>query len=150
MTPADRTRTLPPFRQCFNCNFEAQTVEERCPRCRNNKFFTSQNIRTRGIVLVIIGIFLVVFMAGIAAFVGMLLLGASGNAETARKLNEGAMTLIAISALFAAIIGFGFNSIAGGAWMIVTGRRNRIMVWLMWTLIAVIFIGGNAIRYFLT
>ena len=29
-------------------------------------------------------------------------------------------------------------------------RRNRVIVWLMWALVAVIFIGGNALRFFLS
>ena len=139
----------PEFRQCFNCNFEAVTVNTICPRCKKKKFFTSDSIRVRGVVLLIVGLFLVVFMGGIAAFVAILLLGATNDPGSARKINDEIGALIGIYALFAAVIAFGLNSILGGLWMLIAGRRNRFLVWVMWALFVAMFVGGNALRFFL-
>ncbi|HKX83800.1 MAG TPA: hypothetical protein VJL58_06260 [Pyrinomonadaceae bacterium] len=135
----------PEFRQCFNCNYEAVTDQTICLRCRKKKFFRSGNIRTRGIVLLVVGLFLVVFMGAIGVFVALMLLG-SMDPESARKINNEWFTLIAIYCIFAAVIAFGLNSIVSGLWMIAAGRRNRFLVWVMWALLLVLLVAGVAMR----
>ena len=132
----------PEFRQCFNCNYEATTNQTICPRCHKAKFFASGNIRTRGIVLLIVGLFLVVFMGAIGVFVGLMLLGSMKNPESARKINNEWLTFVAIYGVFAAVIVFGLNSIVSGIWMIAAGRRNRFLVWVMWALLVALMAAG--------
>ncbi len=136
----------PEFRQCFKCNYESVSGSPNCPRCRSPKFLNGSNIRTRGFVLVGVGLFLVVFMGGIAVVVGMLILGASQDPANAKKLKNELSAIFFVAALFAGVIGFGLNAITGGAWMIIFGRRNRLLFWIMWALLAAIFIAGFMFR----
>lgn len=129
------------FRQCFKCNYEGVTGPIACPRCRSSKFLTSSNIRTRGVVLVVIGLFLAGMMGSIAVIVGMLLLG-SKDPETIRKVNKDIVTFLAIYGLFAAVILFGVHSIISGVWMIAAGKRSRFLVWMMWAILALLAVLG--------
>lgn len=134
------------FRQCFKCNYEAVAPPGPCPQCRHAKFFTAKNIRNRGIFLILVGLFLVVFMGSIAVFVGMLLLGSMKDPTTAKRLHQESFTLLAVYAVFAAVIAFGINSIVGGIWMIAFGKRNRFFVWIMWATLFLIFACGAAFQ----
>src|SRR5262245_56391418 len=94
------TRVQPEFRQCFKCNYEAITDHATCPKCGKNTFFTSRNIRSRGIVAMLMGLLLVGLMGGIAVFVGSML-ATSGSPE---RIQREAFTLFAIFGLFAFVI----------------------------------------------
>ena len=139
----------PEFRQCFGCNYEAVTSDPFCPRCRTSKFFTADSIRMRGIIGLLVGAFLVIFMGAIGVFAGIMLLGASNDPSSAKRIKNEFATLIAIYAVFAAVIAFGVNSFLSGAWMVIAGRRNRFLVWVMWALLAAILIGGGMLRIFI-
>src|SRR5690606_29000599 len=113
----------PEPRQCFKCNFEGMGTNITCPRCRRNHFLNVSSIRIRGTFLIVIGLFMVAFMGGIAIFVAALLLGsASQNVSSARRLNDEIPMLILIYGIFALVIALGLNSLISGLWMIVTGR----------------------------
>lgn len=132
------------FRQCFKCNYEARSAPGRCPQCRSSKFLTSSNIRTRGIVLIVVGLFLAGFMGAIALFVGMLIFGQK-DPDAIRKVNEEIVAFGVIYLLFGAVFVFGLHSIVSGIWMAVAGKRNRFLLWLMWALLAAVaVIGGLA------
>ncbi len=133
----------PEFRQCYKCNFEAITGPVVCPRCHNPKFFTSDQIRTRGIALTIVGAFLVVFMGGIAVVVGFLVFGSFDGKGPSKRFDQEPLAVITVFSVFAGLIAFGFNGIVGGIWMLVFGRRNRFTIWVMWaTLILTFALGG--------
>lgn len=146
MTNTDLNQAMQPsmiFRQCFNCNYESVTAEEICPKCRRNKFFTSNNIRVRGVVVILSGLFIAGLVGGIAVFVGMLLLGSDNDPSSARRLAENEATLLAIYAFFALLICVGLYFVAVGGWMLAFGKRNRVLVWIMWVLIVVVFGAGG-------
>jgi len=86
-------------------------------------------------------------MGGIAIFVAALLFGsASQNASSARRLNDEIPMLILIYGIFALVIAFGLNSLISGLWMIATGRRNRVLLWIMWGLLGLLGIGAVLVR----
>jgi hypothetical protein len=78
-------------------------------------------------------------MGAIAVLVGMLLLGNMKDPATAKKLKEESITFLAVFAIFASVIAFGVNSIAGGIWMLAFGKRNRFFVWIMWATLFLLF-----------
>ncbi|HMT08046.1 MAG TPA: hypothetical protein PKA82_08585 [Pyrinomonadaceae bacterium] len=146
-----RVNEIPPthtaeFRQCFKCNYEGVTAYPICPSCRSNRFFNESSIRTRGFILIGVGLFLVAFMVVIAAGVFILLAGASQDASSAKKINAQFGMLMVIYAIFAAVAAFGLNAIVGGFWMIIAGRRSRVFVWLLWITLALMFGGGVLFR----
>ena len=143
------TPPRPEFRQCFGCNYEAVTSDSFCPRCRTSKFFTADSIRMRGVIGLLVGAFLVIFMGAIGVFVGIILFGAASDPSSAKRIKSEFATLIAIYAIFACVIAFGVNAFLSGVWMLVAGRRNRFLVWVMWALLAVLLIGGGLVRAFI-
>lgn len=143
---------MPPtaeFRQCFGCNYETYTYQTTCPRCSKKIFFTAASIRKRGIVVMLAGLFIAGLMAAIAAFVAVMLLGASKHPDSARSLAEGRATLIGIYIFFGLLIVLGLHFTASGLWMIVAGKRNRVMLWLMWAFLFIVFAAGGLLTAFM-
>jgi len=134
------------FRQCFKCNYEAVANPGPCPKCHCPKFLTAGDIRTRGILGILVGLFLVVFMGAIAVGVGILLLGAAKDPANAKKMNQQSAAFLFVAAIFAAVIAFGLNAIVGGIWMMAFGRRNRVFVWIMWATLILLFGFGAIFR----
>ena len=130
-------------RQCFGCNFEAVSAETACPRCRKKAFFTAGNIRTRGIILVALGLFIAGLIGAVCVVVGLIVLNAANDPSKSRQLAEDQHILLAAAGLFAVLILFGFHMVISGGWMLAFGKRNRHTVWVMWILLALILgIGG--------
>ena len=97
----------------------------------------------------VLGLFLAGLIGGVAVFVGILLAGAAKNPDSARKIADDQLTLIAIYGLFALIIVLGLHFVVSGGWMVIFGKRNRVLVWIMWVFIAAVFVTGGTIRAFL-
>ena len=87
-------------------------------------------------------------MVVIAAGVAVLLAGASNDPASAKKINNEMGLLLLVFGIFAAVIAFGLNAIAGGLWMLIAGKRSRVFVWLMWATLALIFVAGAIFRAF--
>lgn len=135
-------------RQCFKCNFEGLGSNITCPRCRKNHFLTAKNVRTRGTILVVVGLFLIALIGGISIFIAVLLFGSANQTpEGTRRVQEAMSALLVVYALFALLIAFGLNSLISGIWMLVTGRRNRVMLWVMWGLLALLGIAFVFVRF---
>jgi uncharacterized paraquat-inducible protein A len=132
------------LRQCFNCNYEALAIDEKCPRCRSTKFLTSRNIRTRGGALVVVGLFIAGLMGAIAILVAGLLLN-SKNPDTIRSVNEEFSTFLAIYAFFAGLILLGVHFAISGIWMLIAGKRSRVLLWIMWALLFAVWVGGGVV-----
>lgn len=132
-------------RQCFSCNFAGVTNSSGCPRC-GKKMYTESSVRKRGVVSIVVGLFLVGLMGAIAVFVALLLADAMNDPDSAKKINSEAGMLLAVYGIFAVVIAFGVNAIVHGAWMAFVGRRSRVLVWTMWGLLLLIFVAGGAFR----
>jgi hypothetical protein len=103
------------------------------------------NWRPRGWVLVGVGLFLVLFMAGIAWNLAPMMLSpgveVGGSTFTGTEV-QGEIFL----ALFALVGLFGAFAAANGAWMIATGRRSRIGTRIFLLSFMLLFALGWAIR----
>ena len=132
----------PVLKECFKCKYIGMTAEVKCPKC-GRKLYGPREIRTRGVVQLISGLFLVIFMGGIAIFVTTLIAGNMNDPDTAKKLKDEAGVFLAIYAIFGLVIAFGLHGTVMGIWQIATGRRNKVLVWIMWALLfALLFVGG--------
>jgi hypothetical protein len=137
------------FRQCFGCNYEAVTGDGLCPRCGRKAFFTAKSIKRRGIVVTLCGLSIAGLMGAVTIGVLFLIAGQWDDPETARKLAEDKFTLIAIFGLFGLLIATGLHFVVTGAWMVIFGRRNKHLVWMMWIFIAVVLFSGAYITVFM-
>ena len=131
------------FRECFKCNFKGETTETKCPNC-GRKLYGPKEIRTRGIIQLISGLFLVVFMGAIAIFVASMLANQLKDPSSAKKIQEQSSMLLVIFAIFGMVIVFGLHGLIMGIWQIATGRRNQVMIWIMYVLLFGLFFVGGA------
>jgi len=138
----------PEYRECFKCWYQGVTAAEKCPRC-GRPMHTSSNIRNRGILNIVVGLFLAGFMSVIALWVAMMLTNAMKNPESAKKINGESGFLLAVYALFALVIVFGLHSVVIGAFQAITGRRSRVLIWIMWALLFGLLFAGGFLRAFL-
>ena len=110
-----------------------------CPEC-GKKLRTSKNIRTRGVIQIVTGVLLVLMMAGLSIFIGVLVAKGANDPETAKKLADQRNFMLTIYAFFGVLALFGLNGIVMGTWQVVTGRRNKVLMWAMFVLLALILI----------
>ena len=110
-----------------------------CPEC-GKKLRTSKNIRTRGVIQIVTGVLLVLMMAGLSIFIGVLVAKGANDPETAKKLADQRNFMLTIYAFFGVLALFGLNGIVMGTWQVVTGRRNKVLMWIMFVLLALILI----------
>jgi hypothetical protein len=129
------------FRECFKCKRESVTSNTRCPRC-GRAMHTAHDIRIRGVVMFFLGLFMAGLVAGIAVLVAVLLAGAMKNPDSAKKINHQQGMLLLVATIFALLIGFGLNSMVGGAWQMIFGRRNHVLIWVMWGLLIFTYLVG--------
>jgi hypothetical protein len=141
-----QTLSVPEYKECFKCNFRGEIAESNCPRC-GKVLRTSKNIRIRGIILVVTGVFLIAIMAGLSIFIGVVMNNAAHDPSTARKIADQGAMFTSVYALFAVIALFGLNGLAMGTWQIVFGRRNRVFIWIMFVLLALILIACFGMVY---
>jgi len=139
----------PEFRQCFKCNFEAVTDQTNCPRCKKKVFFTSGNIRKRGIVLVVCGLFISGLIGAIAIGVGVMLWGQMKDPRSAQKIIDEQFALYMIFGLFAMLIVLGLHFALTGGWMIAFGKRNKILVWIMLAFVFIVIFAASFLTAFL-
>ena len=125
------------YKECFKCGFRGETDESKCPKC-GRVLRSSKNIRIRGIIQVVTGLFLIVMMAGLSIFIGGLLTNAAHDPSNAKKIADQGLAFTAIYGLFGVIALFGINAVAMGIWQIVFGRRNKIFIWIMFALLILI------------
>jgi hypothetical protein len=124
----------PEYRECFRCSFRGEIAQSACPQC-GKKLYTSRNIRNRGVVQIITGLILVGMMAGLGIFIGVL-----ANQPAGQELAKQKTFLLGLYGFFGVIALFGLNGIVMGAWQVATGRRNKVLMWVMFALLALILI----------
>ena len=127
------------YKECFKCSFRGETAQMDCPEC-GKKLRTSKNIRTRGVIQIVTGVLLVLMMAGLSIFIGVLVAKGANDPETAKKLADQRNFMLTIYAFFGMLALFGLNGIVMGTWQVVTGRRNKVLMWIMFILLALILI----------
>jgi hypothetical protein len=114
-------------KSCMRCGFFQETGETFCPTC-SRRLFSTTNIRVRGGILLVIGVFLMAMMSYISYFSFRSYAGLNGpNGSRFTGTRE---EFIGIVALFGALILFGFISALTGVWQLIAGRRNKYLVWL--------------------
>src|SRR6478609_3981195 len=87
------------YKECFKCSFRGETADMSCPKC-GKKLRTSKNIRTRGVIQIVTGVILVLMMAGLSIFIGILTTKGANDPETAKKLADQRTFMLATYAFF--------------------------------------------------
>jgi predicted nucleic acid-binding Zn ribbon protein len=135
------------LRPCHFCGHPLEETYRVCTECgRPNR--TPKQVRRLGWVLVGIGAFLVVFMAGLSFVVGRII-ARSGNPEATTRFTGDASQAAIMFGIFAFIALFGVLGMAAGASQIRHGKVNRRMVTVVLILGVTIFVGGQLSLIFL-
>ena len=138
----------PEYKECFKCSFRGETADADCPKC-GKKLRTAKNIRVRGVIQIVTGVVLVALMIGLAVFIGVAVMNAEQDAAQAKRIAGEKTLFVGIYGLFAVITLFGLNGIAMGAWQLTFGRRNKVFIWIMIALLAVIVMACVAVTFVL-
>ncbi|HKP69542.1 MAG TPA: hypothetical protein VJV05_09675 [Pyrinomonadaceae bacterium] len=116
------------FKNCFVCDYKEVTAALSCPKC-GKPLQTESTIRVFGGVLSFLGLLLIALMSFVIKGVGTAnRIDRPGHyGETARNApSEGLVYFILIAVLL-----MGVSTLLAGGWMVVTGRRNLKLLWLM-------------------
>lgn len=93
---------------------------------------TPRQIRRRGWILVVLGIFLSLSMGWIAVLVAGIMLHSNDPGVKTRFTGGPGMKAFTLG-VFGVVIGFGLLSIVNGAWQVRYGKQNPyFMRWMIW------------------
>jgi len=119
------------FRNCFVCDYKAVTADLACPQC-GKPMQSESTIRFLGGVLSFLGLLLITIMTLVINGISHAtrVVDRPGHyGESARNApSDGVIYFILIAVLLA-----GFLALMAGGWMVVTGRRNLKLLWIMIT-----------------
>jgi hypothetical protein len=127
------------MRRCYKCDFETLEVVPTCPKCGAGLFSTKQ-VRRRGWVLLVIGLFLVGLMGFITYHLAPSMLRPGvpipGSTTFSGTAEQGVRSLF----LFGTVIAFGLAAGVIGLLQIKTGRRNKWMLYFFLGLLALVVV----------
>ncbi len=127
-------------RVCYKCDFETGRELEKCPRC-GHKLMTAGKVKALGWVLIVLGVFLVLFMGGITILVAGII-AQTGAPGSTQRFDGGPKEMALIFGIFALVIAFGLTCTAAGISQARSGRRNKKLVKvLMGVFFALIAVG---------
>jgi hypothetical protein len=132
---------------CFKCNYEGDTAESLCPRC-GKKLKSSKNLRIRGGIIIASGGFLIVFVGAIAAFVAYLLFSGTMQIPHSQAARTGLMMVLVFGVLGYLML-FGLIALINGIYMLKTGRRSLVLMWVMLGMVFILIFGGTLISVLL-
>lgn len=118
------------FKNCFVCDYKAETTELSCPDC-GKPLQTETTIRFFGGILSFLGLILITTMT-------LVMNGLSKATKVDRPGHYGetvrnaSMENVAYFILVAVLL-MGVSTLLAGGWMVVTGRRNLKLLWFMIT-----------------
>ncbi len=120
--------TEPEGGKCVVCGFVTAHPAERCPRC-NRPWQTDQQagqqVRGRGVALIVLGALLSVGMAFL-----LLWMSAALKPEISRTSSSFTGTrsdAVFIFGILGAVLALGITGLITGVWQVVTGRVNRAL-----------------------
>lgn len=137
-----RNNSLTERRSCFKCRWEGDTAQLSCPRC-GKRLFSRANIRVRGAVMIVIGLFLSGLMSAITIFITALLADAAKKPGAATQLETEPDLLILMYVTLGGVIAAGVAAILNGIWMLAFGRRNLVLLYIFLGLLGVVFVTGG-------
>jgi magnesium-transporting ATPase (P-type) len=111
---------------CPKCSFETTESLPKCPSC-GSRLQSAKKVRILGWMLLGLGTLLVVFMGGLAIYLGQIV-AHTGEPGATSRFTGGPEQLAIIMAVFGLVIAFGLASVAGGIWQIKYGKPNRILM----------------------
>jgi hypothetical protein len=132
-------------RVCYalRCGFTSDAPIDVCPKC-GRRMRSTNSVRIYGVLQLILGLFLIIFMSVITINVLPMMLQ-PGQPEGGARFTGTSQQVLVILSLFGLIIAFGFGSSVAGLWQIITARRNKWIIWGVLGLSVLLWIVANAV-----
>jgi len=106
---------------------------------------SANSVRIYGVVQLILGLFLVVFMGVITLMLLPMMMQPGQATSSGAKFSGTSQQAIVILSLFGLVIAFGFASSLAGVWQIVMARRNKWIILGVVGLTILLWIAVNAV-----
>jgi uncharacterized paraquat-inducible protein A len=107
----------------MNCDFRYHQPIQ-CPKCKKNSLRNPDQMRTNGIMLMLLSLFLTAIMIGVFALIAFVVLGMRTRPLTDGDVFQFAMFMPALIAVLLFGVMFGFE----GLWRAATGTATRWIV----------------------
>ena len=107
---------------------------------------SSRTVRILGILQIITGLFLAVFIGIIAFNLAPQLLRPNERTSSGSSFTGTPQQATLILGLFGLIITFGLGSVLSGLYQIATGRRNRWIIFIVLGLAVILYVVANAVH----
>ena len=115
------------FKTCFSCNYQAGTIETRCPSC-GKPLQDQQTIRILGGVLMFLGLFIVGIIGSVLFWMNNVI---SGRGRFESRWNASPEETSLMFAILYLTLAFGLSAVFTGLWQLGTGKRNLKLIWAM-------------------
>jgi protein-S-isoprenylcysteine O-methyltransferase Ste14 len=133
-------------RQCFACYYQAESQHKQCPKCGSKNFLSATNVRVRGGVIALCGLFVAGLMGAISIWLWQHF---ANDPDALAKIQQEKTTYLAIFGLFGLLIVLGLHFVLTGGWMLILGKRNKFLVWAMLVFVGIVVVAGGLITVFL-
>ncbi len=128
-------------RTCPKCGYIRETSETTCTDC-GKPLQKVSTIRALGVLLVVLGTSLLVFMSWLSLWI----YGTMANPSAAGShFNGTPKDMLFIIFAFGLVISISFAVTAGGLWQIIFGKRNKLIVFAVFVLGIVFAVTGLAV-----
>jgi hypothetical protein len=128
---------------CGKCKFETGEPMGTCPQCGRTLSKTS-TIRLLGWALVLPGGLLAAGMTVLTVNVARMM-GNAGDPGAGSRFTGDAGEAAVILAVLGSVIALSLSFVAAGAWQIIFGRRNKLIIVAVLALAAVVYLLGRAV-----
>ena len=132
----------PPVRRtCPKCGYIRETGETNCADC-GKPLQKVSTVRISGVLLVVMGTLLL----GIMGWLSLWIYGAiSPVANAASRFNGDPKDILFIIFAFGLVVSISLAALAGGLWQIIFGKRNKLIVFVVFGLGIILAVTGLAI-----
>ncbi len=137
----NQTIAQPIFRVCYKCKYEGETVELNCAQC-HRPLQSRQQIKILGGLQIFIGFLLTIAMLVIIVTMSQKTVGGTDYYSNYRAEESAEKMQAGLSILYA-VLAFGIVNIINGVWHWLTGRRNLLLLLIMFGLAFVMLIAAQ-------
>lgn len=137
---------------CINCDWENRGALPACPKC-GKPLYSQANIRQRGGMIAGLGLFLIIFMGALGAFVSKWLKDEAEKPREWWQIDSGRADnteylLMSVYVIFGCQIAAGLTAVIAGLRQFHTGRRNMFLFRVFMFLFAASFALGGILQAF--
>jgi hypothetical protein len=125
-------------RFCYKCHYPAGVADAQCQRCGSRALKTKTSIRTLGVVLIVLGGFISAMMGAVMSFMFK-----AFSADDGAKFRGDETQMMFAVGIIGLTFAVGIAFALAGAWQVIFGRRNTVIVWAAIGMVAILLVVGK-------